>query len=286
MSLFLPPSAAICLLKKLLEPDPNKRPNIHQVMADSWLQLANKNTGAPYLNRSVDLSSSTHPWPRSVPKFISVWESAECINPPPPTYSVQDPHRGDQPNSVDAHDREDELQAQRGSQCRPHQPRLSHSGRLLPPQQENEETFQRIQSKPIIKHTPRDVCLDIGLGVLKHLRVKCLNDDTHLNEHCCITGQFCNWGCFYVFRRCSSRKKRREKNKKVSISRPSGGSMWTSSPSPPNRHPSTWPSARGPARKRNTGQVSRRRPQQRKHILTRQIYKRVYLFLFVSYRVG
>ncbi|XP_034055505.1 LOW QUALITY PROTEIN: hormonally up-regulated neu tumor-associated kinase homolog A [Gymnodraco acuticeps] len=50
----LPPSlctAAICLLKKLLEPDPNKRPNIHQVMADSWLQLANKNTGTPYLNR-------------------------------------------------------------------------------------------------------------------------------------------------------------------------------------------------------------------------------------------
>ncbi|XP_062262771.1 hormonally up-regulated neu tumor-associated kinase homolog A [Platichthys flesus] len=50
----LPPSlctAAICLLKKLLEPDPIKRPNIHQVMADSWLQLANKNTGAPYLNR-------------------------------------------------------------------------------------------------------------------------------------------------------------------------------------------------------------------------------------------
>ncbi|XP_077402046.1 hormonally up-regulated neu tumor-associated kinase [Vanacampus margaritifer] len=50
----LPPSlstAAICLLKKLLEPDPNKRPNIHQVMADSWLQLANRNTGAPYLNR-------------------------------------------------------------------------------------------------------------------------------------------------------------------------------------------------------------------------------------------
>lgn len=44
-------SAAICLLKKLLEPDPNKRPNIHQVMADSWLQLANRNTGAPYLNR-------------------------------------------------------------------------------------------------------------------------------------------------------------------------------------------------------------------------------------------
>ncbi|XP_045546201.1 hormonally up-regulated neu tumor-associated kinase homolog A isoform X1 [Salmo salar] len=50
----LPPSlstAAICLLKKLLEPDPAKRPNIHQVMVDSWLQLANANTGAPYLNR-------------------------------------------------------------------------------------------------------------------------------------------------------------------------------------------------------------------------------------------
>ncbi|XP_028323308.1 hormonally up-regulated neu tumor-associated kinase homolog A [Gouania willdenowi] len=50
----LPPSlstAGICLLKKLLEPNPNKRPNIHQVMADSWLQLANKNTGAPILNR-------------------------------------------------------------------------------------------------------------------------------------------------------------------------------------------------------------------------------------------
>ncbi|XP_052357706.1 hormonally up-regulated neu tumor-associated kinase homolog A-like, partial [Oncorhynchus keta] len=50
----LPPSlstAAICLMKKLLEPDPAKRPNIHQVMSDSWLQLANANTGAPYLNR-------------------------------------------------------------------------------------------------------------------------------------------------------------------------------------------------------------------------------------------
>lgn len=50
-NVFFSVSAAICLLKKLLEPDPNKRPNIHQVMADSWLQLANKNTGAPYLNR-------------------------------------------------------------------------------------------------------------------------------------------------------------------------------------------------------------------------------------------
>uniref|UniRef100_A0A3B3WTE0 non-specific serine/threonine protein kinase n=1 Tax=Poecilia mexicana TaxID=48701 RepID=A0A3B3WTE0_9TELE len=46
----LPPTlstAAICLLKKLLEPDPHRRPNIHQVMTDSWLQLANRNTGPP-----------------------------------------------------------------------------------------------------------------------------------------------------------------------------------------------------------------------------------------------
>ncbi|KTF86915.1 hypothetical protein cypCar_00034662 [Cyprinus carpio] len=50
----LPPSissAATSLLKKLLEPDPNKRPNIHQVMADPWLQLGNPHTGVPYLNR-------------------------------------------------------------------------------------------------------------------------------------------------------------------------------------------------------------------------------------------
>ncbi|XP_030648971.1 hormonally up-regulated neu tumor-associated kinase homolog A [Chanos chanos] len=50
----LPPtlsSAAVSLLKKLLEPDPAKRPNIHQVMADSWLQLGNPHTGIPYLNR-------------------------------------------------------------------------------------------------------------------------------------------------------------------------------------------------------------------------------------------
>ncbi|XP_016345919.1 hormonally up-regulated neu tumor-associated kinase homolog A-like [Sinocyclocheilus anshuiensis] len=50
----LPPSissAAISLLKRLLEPDPNKRPNIHQVMADPWLQLGNPHTGVPYLNR-------------------------------------------------------------------------------------------------------------------------------------------------------------------------------------------------------------------------------------------
>lgn len=58
-------------------------------MADSWLQLANKNTGAPYLNRWVAPRSSTHPWPRPVPEFISVWESVEYLNPPfplpPPT---------------------------------------------------------------------------------------------------------------------------------------------------------------------------------------------------------
>ncbi|KAK2871019.1 hypothetical protein QQF64_002137 [Cirrhinus molitorella] len=50
----LPPSissAATCLLRRLLEPDPNKRPNIHQVMADQWLQLGNPHTGVPYLNR-------------------------------------------------------------------------------------------------------------------------------------------------------------------------------------------------------------------------------------------
>uniref|UniRef100_A0AAY5EKZ6 non-specific serine/threonine protein kinase n=1 Tax=Electrophorus electricus TaxID=8005 RepID=A0AAY5EKZ6_ELEEL len=50
----LPPSlssAAVSLLKSLLEPDPAKRPNIHQVMADSWLQLGNPHTGIPYLNR-------------------------------------------------------------------------------------------------------------------------------------------------------------------------------------------------------------------------------------------
>ncbi|MFT7818490.1 hormonally up-regulated neu tumor-associated kinase [Arapaima gigas] len=50
----LPPelsSAAVNLLKNLLEPDPNKRPNIHQVMSDSWLQLGNPQTGTPYLNR-------------------------------------------------------------------------------------------------------------------------------------------------------------------------------------------------------------------------------------------
>lgn len=50
LSLF---TAAISLLKRLLEPDPEKRPNIHQVMADSWLQLGNPHTGVPYLNRSA-----------------------------------------------------------------------------------------------------------------------------------------------------------------------------------------------------------------------------------------
>ncbi|XP_051972182.1 hormonally up-regulated neu tumor-associated kinase homolog A [Xyrauchen texanus] len=50
----LPPSissAAVSLLKRLLEPDPDKRPNIHQVMEDSWLQLRNPHTRVPYLNR-------------------------------------------------------------------------------------------------------------------------------------------------------------------------------------------------------------------------------------------
>lgn len=137
-----------------------------------------------------------------------------------------------------------------------------------------------------LSNTLRDVCLDIGLETPESQIYTSQNDDEQLNEHCYITGQFCNEACFCVFRRCSSRRKRREKNKKVSISRPSGGSTWTSSPSPPSRPPSTWPLARGPARKRNTEQVSRRGPQQQKHILTRQIYKRVYLFLSVFYRVG
>ncbi|XDV54406.1 hypothetical protein PO909_022702 [Leuciscus waleckii] len=47
----LPPyisSAAVNLLKRLLEPDPDKRPTIHDVMTDSWLQLGNPHTGVPY----------------------------------------------------------------------------------------------------------------------------------------------------------------------------------------------------------------------------------------------
>ncbi|KAJ8342533.1 hypothetical protein SKAU_G00324610 [Synaphobranchus kaupii] len=50
----LPPhlsTDAVSLLKKLLEPDPLKRPNIHQVMSNPWLNLGNPQTGAPYLNR-------------------------------------------------------------------------------------------------------------------------------------------------------------------------------------------------------------------------------------------
>ncbi|KAJ8412525.1 hypothetical protein AAFF_G00128610 [Aldrovandia affinis] len=42
---------AVSLVKNLMEPDPNKRPNIHQVMSDPWLNLGNPQTGAPYLNR-------------------------------------------------------------------------------------------------------------------------------------------------------------------------------------------------------------------------------------------
>lgn len=68
---------------------------------------------------------------------------------------------------------------------------------------------------------------------------------------------------FYAFRKCSSRRKKRGKNKKVSISRPSGGSTWTSSPSLRSRPPSTWPWARGPVRKRNTELVSSQCSQQR-----------------------
>lgn len=59
----------------------------------------------------------------------------------------KDPHRGNQPHGVDAHDGENELQAQRGPQRRPYQPCMSHSGCLLPPQQENEETLQRVQGE-------------------------------------------------------------------------------------------------------------------------------------------
>lgn len=39
------------LLEKLLEPNPEMRPNIHQVMTDPWIQLGNPHTGAPYFNR-------------------------------------------------------------------------------------------------------------------------------------------------------------------------------------------------------------------------------------------
>ncbi|XP_036393337.1 hormonally up-regulated neu tumor-associated kinase homolog A-like [Megalops cyprinoides] len=51
----LPPhlsSAAVSLLQKLLEPDPVKRPNIHQVMSDPWLQQGQPQSGSTtYLNR-------------------------------------------------------------------------------------------------------------------------------------------------------------------------------------------------------------------------------------------
>jgi len=46
-------TAAVNLLKRLLEPDPDKRPNIHQVLTDSWLRLANPHMRVPYLNGSV-----------------------------------------------------------------------------------------------------------------------------------------------------------------------------------------------------------------------------------------
>lgn len=60
---------------------------------------------------------------------------------------IKDPHRGNKPHSVAAYDRENGLQAQRGAERRPDQPRLSHFGGLLPAQQENEEAVQRVQGK-------------------------------------------------------------------------------------------------------------------------------------------
>ncbi|KAG7484473.1 hypothetical protein MATL_G00049620 [Megalops atlanticus] len=50
----LPPQLstdAVSLVKNLLEPDPSKRPNIHQVMSDPWLHLRSPQSGTPYLNR-------------------------------------------------------------------------------------------------------------------------------------------------------------------------------------------------------------------------------------------
>lgn len=70
--------------------------------------------------------------------------SAKLLN---PTLLFQDPHRGNQPHSADAHDRENGLQAQRGSQRRPDQPRMPHAGCLLLTKQENEETLERIQGE-------------------------------------------------------------------------------------------------------------------------------------------
>lgn len=76
----------------------------------------------------------------------------------------KDPHRGNQPHSVDAHDGENELQAQRGSQRCPYQPCMPHSGCLLPPQQENEETLQRVQGEgntcPILLRSDQEINLN------------------------------------------------------------------------------------------------------------------------------
>ncbi|MBN3309041.1 HUNKA kinase, partial [Amia calva] len=44
-------AAAVNMLRSLLEPDPTKRPNIHQVMTDPWLRLGSSQCGSPYLNR-------------------------------------------------------------------------------------------------------------------------------------------------------------------------------------------------------------------------------------------
>lgn len=104
-------------------------------------------------------------------------------------------------------------------------------------------------------------------------------------------------GLLFVFRRCSFRRKRKERSRKANTSRPSGGSTWTSSPSPPNRRPSTWLLARGPARRRNTGQV-RNRMVQYKNTYNKDCTYRIFvlekvpIYLFIysiylySHRVG
>ena len=86
----------------------------------------------------------------------------------------------------------------------------------------------------------------------------------------------------------------------MNISRPSGGSTSINSPSPQNRRLSTWLLARGPARRRNTEQVSIHIVQcKRAHFFTNRkfitlfvfhqrtafIYLIYFMYLY-SYRVG
>lgn len=71
-----------------------------------------------------------------------------------------------------------------------------------------------------------------------------LQPRTVINNHLCIC------------RKCSSRRKRKERSRKMNTSRLSGGNTWTSSPSLQNRRPFTWLSAKGQARRRNTERVS------------------------------